>query len=147
MDIWNVDEIFSDIIPSLHFSLIFSYSLSFFLTYWFPLSSFLSNILSHILFHSFLLTASPFLHFSLIFSLIFSPILSYLLLPSFSFHFLFKVIVRAKRQGFSVSEVPIIFVDRIYGESKLGTAEILSYLMYVPSISVWHTCYDIYCFL
>lgn len=39
-----------------------------------------------------------------------------------------QVIVRAKKEGYTVAEVPIIFVDRIYGESKLGTAEIISYL-------------------
>jgi dolichol-phosphate mannosyltransferase len=39
-----------------------------------------------------------------------------------------EVIVRAKAKGYSVSEVPIIFVDRLYGESKLGAMEIVSYL-------------------
>jgi dolichol-phosphate mannosyltransferase len=30
--------------------------------------------------------------------------------------------------GFTIEEVPITFVDRIYGESKLGANEILSYM-------------------
>lgn len=42
--------------------------------------------------------------------------------------FQMEVIVRAKQQGFTIAEVPIVFVDRIYGESKLGATEIVSYL-------------------
>jgi dolichol-phosphate mannosyltransferase len=42
--------------------------------------------------------------------------------------FQMEVIVRAKRKGYSVAEVPIVFVDRLYGESKLGANEIFSYL-------------------
>jgi dolichol-phosphate mannosyltransferase len=42
--------------------------------------------------------------------------------------YLAKVIVRAKEKGLSIAEVPIIFVDRLYGESKLGATEIVSYL-------------------
>jgi hypothetical protein len=42
--------------------------------------------------------------------------------------FQMEVIVRAKQMGFSVAEVPIIFVDRLYGESKLGATEIVAYL-------------------
>ncbi len=30
--------------------------------------------------------------------------------------------------GFSIQEVPIVFVDRLFGESKLGANEIVSYL-------------------
>jgi dolichol-phosphate mannosyltransferase len=36
--------------------------------------------------------------------------------------------VRAEYRRYSIAEVPIVFVDRIYGESKLGPNEILSYL-------------------
>lgn len=36
--------------------------------------------------------------------------------------------MRAKLKGYSVGEVPIAFIDRIYGESKLGSGEIVSYL-------------------
>jgi dolichol-phosphate mannosyltransferase len=42
--------------------------------------------------------------------------------------FQMEIIVRAKKLNYSVAEVPIIFVDRIYGESKLGANEIISYL-------------------
>jgi dolichol-phosphate mannosyltransferase len=42
--------------------------------------------------------------------------------------FQMEVIVRAKQQGYMIAEVPIIFVDRIYGESKLGANEIISYI-------------------
>jgi len=39
-----------------------------------------------------------------------------------------EVAVRAKALGYSVAEVPIVFVDRVYGESKLGGSEIFQYL-------------------
>lgn len=42
--------------------------------------------------------------------------------------FQMEVIVRARQLGCSIAEVPITFVDRIYGESKLGTMEIVGYL-------------------
>lgn len=42
--------------------------------------------------------------------------------------FQMEVIVRARQLGFTISEVPITFVDRIYGESKLGSGEIVQYL-------------------
>lgn len=42
--------------------------------------------------------------------------------------FQMEVIVRAKLKGYTVAEVPIVFVDRLYGESKLGANEIVSYL-------------------
>ncbi len=35
---------------------------------------------------------------------------------------------RARRAGMDIAEVPIVFVDRLYGESKLGAGEISSYL-------------------
>lgn len=41
--------------------------------------------------------------------------------------FQMEIIVRAKAAGFTVGEVPITFVDRVYGESKLGGDEIVSY--------------------
>eukprot|EP00887_Chlorella_sp_A99_P003688 scaffold7.g3688.t1 len=37
-------------------------------------------------------------------------------------------IVRASSLGYTVEEVPIVFVDRLYGASKLGGAEIKMYL-------------------
>jgi hypothetical protein len=33
-------------------------------------------------------------------------------------------------KGYSIAEVPIIFVDRLYGESKLGAGEIVAYARY-----------------
>lgn len=39
-----------------------------------------------------------------------------------------QVIVRAVLKGYKIEELPIIFVDRLYGESKLGATEIISYL-------------------
>ena len=42
--------------------------------------------------------------------------------------FQMEIIVRAQYEGYKIEEVPITFVDRIYGESKLGPGEILSYL-------------------
>ena len=43
------------------------------------------------------------------------------------FDLVIQVIIRAKAKGYSVAEVPIIFVDRLYGESKLGATEVVSY--------------------
>ena len=42
--------------------------------------------------------------------------------------FQMEIIVRCARAGLSVAEVPITFVDRLYGSSKLGGAEIVGYL-------------------
>lgn len=42
--------------------------------------------------------------------------------------FQMEIIVLAKSNGYHIEEVPITFVDRLYGESKLGTKEIVLYL-------------------
>ncbi|KAM4891215.1 dolichol-phosphate mannosyltransferase subunit 1 isoform 2-T2 [Sylvia borin] len=42
--------------------------------------------------------------------------------------FQMEMIVRARQMGFTIGEVPISFVDRVYGESKLGGNEIVSFL-------------------
>lgn len=42
--------------------------------------------------------------------------------------FQMEIIVKAKKYGYSVGEVPITFIDRLYGESKLGGNEIIGYL-------------------
>ena len=42
--------------------------------------------------------------------------------------FQMEIITRAQTMGYTIEEVPITFVDRLYGESKLGSNEILSYL-------------------
>lgn len=39
-----------------------------------------------------------------------------------------EIILRAITKGYSLREVPIMFVDRIYGSSKLGAMEVVSYL-------------------
>ncbi|OMH78655.1 Dolichol-phosphate mannosyltransferase subunit 1 [Zancudomyces culisetae] len=41
--------------------------------------------------------------------------------------FQMEMMVRAKQFGFRVGEVPITFVDRVFGESKLGSGEIVAY--------------------
>jgi dolichol-phosphate mannosyltransferase len=38
-----------------------------------------------------------------------------------------EMIVRARSLGYTIGEVPITFVDRIFGESKLGSDEIVGY--------------------
>ncbi|KAM9296035.1 dolichol-phosphate mannosyltransferase subunit 1 [Gastrophryne carolinensis] len=42
--------------------------------------------------------------------------------------FQMEMIVRARQFNYSIGEVPISFVDRVYGESKLGGNEIISFL-------------------
>ena len=42
--------------------------------------------------------------------------------------FQMEVIVRAHDMGYTIGEVPIVFVDRMYGESKMGMGEIVQYL-------------------
>jgi dolichol-phosphate mannosyltransferase len=41
--------------------------------------------------------------------------------------FQMELMVLAKSMGYTVAEVPISFVDRVYGESKLSTSEIFEY--------------------
>ena len=42
--------------------------------------------------------------------------------------FQMEMMVRAREFGFSIGEVPISFVDRVYGESKLGGNEIYGFV-------------------
>lgn len=42
--------------------------------------------------------------------------------------FQMEILVRAHNAGMLIGEVPITFVDRIYGDSKLGANEIIMYL-------------------
>ncbi|CAH6720315.1 dolichol-phosphate mannosyltransferase [[Candida] jaroonii] len=42
--------------------------------------------------------------------------------------FQMEMIVRARNLGYNIAEVPISFVDRLYGDSKLGGSEIVQYL-------------------
>lgn len=38
------------------------------------------------------------------------------------------MIIRARQLNYTVGEVPITFVDRVYGESKLGGSEIFQFV-------------------
>ncbi|KAJ3235911.1 dolichol-P-mannose synthesis [Chytriomyces hyalinus] len=42
--------------------------------------------------------------------------------------FQMEMMVRARQMNFKIGEVPITFVDRVFGESKLGPDEIVGYL-------------------
>jgi dolichol-phosphate mannosyltransferase len=42
--------------------------------------------------------------------------------------FQMEMMIRARQLGYVIEEVPISFVDRVYGESKLGGNEIVGYL-------------------
>ncbi|KAL7752489.1 dolichol-P-mannose synthesis [Sorochytrium milnesiophthora] len=42
--------------------------------------------------------------------------------------FQMEMMVRARQFGYSITEVPITFVDRVQGESKMGADEIVNYL-------------------
>jgi dolichol-phosphate mannosyltransferase len=50
------------------------------------------------------------------------------------YSFQMEMMVRAKAMGCTVAEVPISFVDRLYGESKLGGDEIVEYAKGVFSL-------------
>ncbi|XP_045461571.1 dolichol-phosphate mannosyltransferase subunit 1 [Harmonia axyridis] len=41
--------------------------------------------------------------------------------------FQMEMIIRARQFGYTIGEVPITFVDRVYGESKLGGSEIFQF--------------------
>lgn len=45
-----------------------------------------------------------------------------------NYTFQMEIIVRAREEKMSISQIPITFVDRVFGESKLGTNEIIGYL-------------------
>lgn len=46
---------------------------------------------------------------------------------STGYTFQMEMLVRARQYGLTVGEVPITFVDRVYGQSKLGGSEIFQY--------------------
>lgn len=50
------------------------------------------------------------------------------LVKSRGYVFQMEIITRAQYLGYDIEEVPITFPDRIFGESKLGANEIVSYL-------------------
>ncbi|KAK5647925.1 hypothetical protein RI129_002817 [Pyrocoelia pectoralis] len=41
--------------------------------------------------------------------------------------FQMEMIIRARQHNFTIGEVPISFVDRVYGESKLGGSEVIQF--------------------
>lgn len=55
-----------------------------------------------------------------------APLVCCLLLQGYAFQM--EVIVRAQYKGFRIVELPIIFVDRLFGESKLGAGEYVQFL-------------------
>jgi len=48
--------------------------------------------------------------------------------------FQMEILILAKKAGMTLGEVPITFVDRIYGESKLGTNEIILFIKGVTKL-------------
>jgi len=58
------------------------------------------------------------------------PVLQKLVDSSVSKGYVFQMemLVRANKLNYSIGEVPISFVDRVYGESKLGGSEIFQFL-------------------
>jgi dolichol-phosphate mannosyltransferase len=57
------------------------------------------------------------------------PVLRHIITETVSKGYVFQMemMVRARALGYTVGEVPITFVDRIFGDSKLGPNEIVSY--------------------
>lgn len=43
------------------------------------------------------------------------------------YSFQMEMIVRARQLGFTIGEVPVTFVDRLYGNSKLSRKDIIEY--------------------
>ncbi len=55
--------------------------------------------------------------------------------------FQMEMMVRARQFGYTIGEVPITFVDRVYGESKMGANEIVQYAKGVwQLVSYFHYC-------
>jgi hypothetical protein len=57
------------------------------------------------------------------------PVLKHIISLTVSKGYVFQMemMVRARALGYTVGEIPITFVDRIYGESKLGADEVVGY--------------------
>ena len=43
--------------------------------------------------------------------------------------FQMEMLIRASKMGKTITEIPIVFVDRIFGKSKLGVEEVGKYLI------------------
>lgn len=50
-------------------------------------------------------------------------------IQSKGYAFQMEIILSAQNMGYKIEEVPIIFVERIFGESKLSAREIKIYLL------------------
>ena len=48
--------------------------------------------------------------------------------------FQMEIVIRAQYLGYKIGEIPITFVDRIMGKSKLGFKEIIIYFQTVISL-------------
>ncbi|KAF8147284.1 glycosyltransferase family 2 protein [Crassisporium funariophilum] len=57
------------------------------------------------------------------------PVLRHIITETVSKGYVFQMemMVRARALGYTVGEVPITFVDRIFGDSKLGASEVVGY--------------------
>lgn len=64
------------------------------------------------------------------------PVLRHIISLTLSRGYVFQMemMVRARALGYTVGEVPITFVDRIFGESKLGADEVVGYAKGVWSL-------------
>lgn len=64
------------------------------------------------------------------------PVLRHIitLIESRGYVFQMEMMVRARAAGYRIGEVPITFVDRIFGESKLGADEVVGYAKGVWSL-------------
>lgn len=38
-----------------------------------------------------------------------------------------EMIIRARQANYTIGEIPISFVDRVYGQSKMGASEIVQF--------------------
>jgi dolichol-phosphate mannosyltransferase len=47
-----------------------------------------------------------------------------------------EIIVRARYKGYKIEEIPISFVDRLMGKSKLGMNEVVNYFKSVLKLYV-----------
>lgn len=66
----------------------------------------------------------------IVFRLYKKPVLEKLIESCISKGYVFQMemMVRARQLNYTIGEVPITFVDRVYGESKLGGSEIVQFV-------------------
>lgn len=58
------------------------------------------------------------------------------LCKSKGYAFQMEIIVLAEQKGYKIAEVPISFVDRVYGQSKMGIEEIIRFLYGIVDLVV-----------